>query len=47
MCLFGNNGCGNDSWIWIVIIAILVFCCNDGNVLGSGNCGCNNGCGCD
>lgn len=27
-CLFGGlfNGCGNNSWLWI-IIAIIVICC--------------------
>lgn len=45
MCLFGN-GCNSD-WIWIVVIALLVFCCSDGNLFGGNSCGNGNGCGCD
>ncbi|MGN0183272.1 MAG: hypothetical protein ACI4DP_12830 [Candidatus Ornithomonoglobus sp.] len=34
MCLFGNNNCGGNEWIWIFVIIILICCC--------GNNGCEN-----
>lgn len=41
MGLFG--GCGNNSWIWVLIIIVLIFgCCdNDSGLFGGRN---NDGC---
>ena len=35
-----NNGCGNNSCLWIILI--LLFC-GGGNTFGRGGCGCNDG----
>ncbi len=45
MC--NNNGfCGgNICWI-ILIILLLCSCGGNGGMIGSGNCGCDNNCGC-
>ena len=41
-----NDGCGNNSCIWIILL--LLFCGgNNGSFFGGNGCGCNNfGCGC-
>ena len=39
MNFFGNR---NDSWIWILVIIVLLF----GTDGFGNNCGCNNNCGC-
>lgn len=50
MCLFGNNGFGGDSWIWVLIILFIIIGCgreNDGCTSNNScinNCGCNNDC---
>ena len=36
-----NNGCGNNSCLWIILI--LLFC-GGGNTFGRSGCGCNDGC---
>ena len=44
MC-FGNNGCGGNSCLWIILILIIIWGCG-GNSWGcNSNCGCNS-CGC-
>lgn len=45
MGLFG--GCGNngsDSWIWVLIIIVLIFSCFDNGNSFLGGCNDNNGC---
>ena len=40
------GGCGNNSWI-IILILLLLFCGNGcGGGCGNNNCGCNDNCGC-
>ena len=42
MGLFGGCGGNNDTWIWILIIAVFLLCfCDGGN---NGICGNNNDC---
>lgn len=36
MGLFGNCSGDNNIWIWILIIAVILICC-DGNIFGGGN----------
>ena len=44
------GGCGNNSWIIILILLLLFGCggCGNGcgNCCGSSNCGCSDNCGC-
>ena len=42
MC-FGNNGCGGNSCLWIILILINSWGCNSN--CGCNSCGCGNNCG--
>ena len=41
MC-FGNNGCGGNSCLWIILILIIIWGC--GNNCGNSGSGCGDSC---